>query len=71
MGLLDVSDLTEAISSERQRIDADIVGARRRDDALEVPIELTDLADTGRRRRSCSHGSSAGSRSRATDRYAG
>lgn len=43
MGLLDVSDLTEAISSERQRIDADIVGALRRDDALEVPIELTDL----------------------------
>jgi hypothetical protein len=46
MGLLDISELTEAISTDRQRSDpyaADVVKALRSDDALEVPIELTDL----------------------------
>ena len=45
-GMLDLSALTEAISTERQRGDPDmdpIVDRLRGDDALEVPIELTDL----------------------------
>jgi len=46
MDMLDLSALTEAISTERQRGDPDldpIVDRLRDDDALEVPIELTDL----------------------------
>lgn len=46
MARLDLSALTEAISKESQRrgddVD-DIVSRMRDDDALEVPIELTDL----------------------------
>lgn len=44
--MLDLSALTEAISNERQRGDPDfdpIVERLRDDDALDVPIELTDL----------------------------
>ena len=46
MALLDTSELMMAISSERQRGDPDvddILDRLRYDDALEVPIELTDL----------------------------
>ena len=46
MAMLDFSALTEAISTESQRrgddVD-DVVMRLREDDALEVPIELTDL----------------------------
>lgn len=44
--MLDFSALTEAISKESQRRDPeldDVVSRLRDDDALEVPIELTDL----------------------------
>ena len=44
--LLDTSELTNAVSSQRQRDDPyvdDIVERLRHDDALEVPLELTDL----------------------------
>lgn len=46
MDMLDLSALTEAISTERQRGDPamdPIVDRLRDDDALDVPIELTDL----------------------------
>jgi len=46
MDMLDLSALTEAISKENQRSDPEIgpiVDRLREDDALEVPIELTDL----------------------------
>lgn len=46
MDMLDLSALTEAVSSEDQRRDPDekdVVSRLREDDALEVPIELTDL----------------------------
>lgn len=46
MGLLDLAGLTDAISTDRQRGDPyvdDIVDSLRGDDALDVPIELTDL----------------------------
>lgn len=46
MCLLDLSELTAAISTERQRGDPyydDIIDELRGDDALEVPIEMTDL----------------------------
>ena len=46
MDMLDLSALTEAISTDRQRGDPDvdpIVDRLRDDDALDVPIELTDL----------------------------
>jgi len=46
MGLLDTSELTMAVSTERQRADAnreDVVDRLRNDTSLDVPIELTDL----------------------------
>lgn len=46
MDMLDLSALTEAISSESQRRDPDVedvVGRLRDEDALDIPIELTDL----------------------------
>lgn len=46
MGLLDLDELTRAVSSERQRGDPfldPILDRFRDDDALEVPIEMTDL----------------------------
>jgi hypothetical protein len=46
MGLLDTSELMAAISREDQRRDAyveDVISRLRDDDALEVPIEFTDL----------------------------
>ena len=46
MSLLDSTALTEAISKEDQRRDADmddIVSRLRSDDAIDIPIELTDL----------------------------
>lgn len=45
MGILDASELFEAISKENQRQDPDddVIGRLRSDDSLEVPIELTDL----------------------------
>lgn len=46
MGMLDLSALTEAISNEDQRRDkdaADVISRMRDDDAMEIPIELTDL----------------------------
>ena len=45
-GLLDTSELMHAVSTGRQRRDPemeDIVARFRDDDALEVPIELTDM----------------------------
>ena len=39
MGLLDLTELTEAVSTERQRADRSSVGAGD----VDVPIELTDL----------------------------
>lgn len=46
MGMLDFSALTEAISTEGQRRDEDaqdVIARLRDDDAMEIPIELTDL----------------------------
>jgi hypothetical protein len=45
MGLLDTSELLNAVAIEKQRRgpDEDIIERFRSDDALEVPIELTDL----------------------------
>lgn len=45
MGILDASELFEAISTERQREEPDrqILERFRDDDSLEVPIELTDI----------------------------
>ena len=45
MALLDTSELTRAISTERQRREPDegIIERFRTDSSLEVPIELTDL----------------------------
>ena len=46
MGLLDLSGLTEAISTEDQRRDPEmesVIDRLRNDDAFDVPIELTDL----------------------------
>lgn len=46
MDMLDLSALTEAISNDGQRRDEDVedvISRIRDDDALEVPIELTDL----------------------------
>ena len=45
-GLLDTSELMQAISTEGQRRDpemGDVIARFRDDDALEVPIELTDM----------------------------
>jgi hypothetical protein len=45
MGLLDTSELLEAVTNSQQRKepDQDIIDRFRSDEALEVPIELTDL----------------------------
>lgn len=46
MGLLDTSELTMALSTDRQRedvYDEDIVDRLRTDSSLDVPVELTDL----------------------------
>ena len=46
MGFLDLSALTDAVSTEGQRRDdemGDVISRLRNDDALDVPIELTDL----------------------------
>lgn len=46
MGLLDLSELTNAVSNEKQRetnYDEDVVSRLRNDTSLDVPIELTDL----------------------------
>jgi len=46
MGLLDLSALTDVVSTRGQRRDedvGDVISRLRDDDALEVPIELTDL----------------------------
>ncbi len=46
MGLLDTDDLLDAITTRSQRVDEDaegIIGRLRDDEALEVPIELTDI----------------------------
>lgn len=46
MGLLDITELTMAVSNEDQRRDDDvgnIVDRLRNDDAVNVPIELTDM----------------------------
>lgn len=43
MGLLDSSELLEAVGGKANNVDEDIIERFRDDESLEVPIELTDL----------------------------